>query len=84
MESPVILCIHDCPTILELGKVGFGILKLTLESYGCCVKLAHGGYADEDTGGNIDGRGAAGVQLQALGSLFGERDPSTAVVLCSG
>ena len=33
MESPTLLCIDDLPQVLELRKV-------TLESYGYCVKIA--------------------------------------------
>ena len=64
MESPVILCIDDHPTILELGKVDFGISWLLRQ--GRARRLCH----DEDRGGNIHDRDTAGVRLQALGVIW--------------
>src|SRR5580692_13158915 len=37
MDSPLVLCIDDLPTVLELRKA-------TLESHGYCVKIASSGH----------------------------------------
>jgi CheY-like chemotaxis protein len=82
MNFPIVLCIDDCPQVLDIRKA-------TLESHGYRVKIASSGYAAIKI---LEERSAVAVLLEykqegmdaeALACLIKQRFPNLPIILLS-